>query len=93
MGGRCSEQGHGRDQYHRQGDAEKPPADQLAPHVDVVDQGLAASERRVAEHHRVLPFKVVWTAAVLAPLCCNAPGGRPRKAGSRARDPGAKETR
>ena len=81
MGGCGAEQGHGRDQDDRQGDAEKPPPDQLAPHVDVVDEGLAASERRVAEHHRVLPFKVVWIAAVSAPFHCDAPGGRPRKAG------------
>ena len=81
MGGRGAEEGHGGNQDDRQDHAKKPPSDQLAPHVDVADQGLAAPERGVAEHHRVLPFKVVWIAAVLAPLCCDAPGGRPRRAG------------
>ena len=54
MGGRGAEQGHGRDQDDRQGDAQKPPADQLAPHVDVMGQGLAAPERCVAEHDETL---------------------------------------
>ena len=82
MGGGGAEQGHGGDQDDRQGDAEKPPPDQLAPHVDVVGQGLAAPERRVAEHHRVLPFKVCGTGAVTAPGdVAMGSGERPGKAG------------
>ena len=54
MGGGRAEQGNGGDQDDGQGDAENPPPDQLAPHMDVVGQGLAAPERCVAEHDETL---------------------------------------
>ena len=50
MGGSCMEQGDGRDQDDGQCDGQDAPPDQLAPHMDVVGQGLAAPERGVAEH-------------------------------------------
>ena len=91
MGGGCMEQGDGRDQDDCQGDAQKPPADQLAPHVDVVGQGLAAPERGVAEHDGSFLVPKADGGSYTAPL--PRAGKRPGRAAARARDAWAKEAR